>query len=372
MKSMRKLDDVCNELTKIALSPIKRKQVWDAIERRIDSEGATDTLQDMPITQPRSHRSTWGQFAAAIAAVAVLCVCIPSLVHHQFWVSTKTTAVGSDNHHEDNASSGSVHSITIDDIKQYYAKNHRKIVAMTSYPAYHAVIVESNLDPTVANDFDWWDMNTGKVAFLAGRPFYMSIHHVVSANEVVFLATGGNSESPFVDFPYYIDAKRRSANSPFVDTNRQAAYFPIKKSITFGDGKVEVLSQLSVTSDGVTMGFSPIKGQETNFVADSTGVPKTTISIIPGTNELIITLKNTHLNVGQTRLHGMRNAFVQSIAVQSIGKDVQVVLHLSNQTKFYTGSVDRQYVMPTTTLRFANEDPTKLGDNGIATSKQMN
>jgi hypothetical protein len=347
--------------------------VWDAIERRIDGEGVTGIQQDMPITKQRSQRSTWGQFAAAIAAVAVLCVCLPTLIHHhQLWVFTNTTAVGSGHHHQDNASSGSVHSITIDDIKQYYTNNHRKIVAMTSYPAYHAEIVESNLDPTVANDFDWWDMNTGKVEFLAGRPFYMSIHHVVSANEVVFLATGGNSESPFVDFPYYIDAKRRSANSPFVDTNLQSAYFPIEKSITFGDGKVEVLSQLSVTSDGVTMGFSPIKGQEANFVADSTGVPKTTISIIPGKNELIITLKNTTLNVSQTRLHGMRNAFVQSIAVQSMGSDVQVVLHMSKQTKFYTGSVDRQYIMPTTTLRFANVDPWKLEYTGISTSQQMN
>ena len=123
--------------------------------------------------------------------------------------------------------------ITIADIKSYYAKTAQpasSILNITSYPKYNAVIVESHINvPNLKepNDFEWWNLKTGKHFVLAGRPTYAQLQQVTSADEVVFLASGKNAETPQVSFPYYIYDRRTNTNSDFT-RNFKPAFFPGK------------------------------------------------------------------------------------------------------------------------------------------------
>lgn len=67
---------------------------------------------------------------------------------------------------------------------------------------------------------------------------------------------------------------------------------------------------------------------------------KTTVSYSGG--DLVFTMKRTTLNLTQAQLQGLQNAYIQSASAQQKGTDVQVILHLSKQAKYYTGAVSHQ------------------------------
>jgi hypothetical protein len=82
MNSTRKTEDAAKALSKIALEPSKRQELWGAIERRIDR----DTEQNgtvISIVKKKKNRSNLGQLGAAIAALVVITSGIAYGTHHE-------------------------------------------------------------------------------------------------------------------------------------------------------------------------------------------------------------------------------------------------------------------------------------------------
>lgn len=344
MKSELEILEKLSVASNVRMSTHKQQEIWSSIELQME--------QASPLKSSKRRTTIIGTSAAAVAAVAILSGTLITVSHRGSPTSPSGQSLANQNNMGKSTTQG--HKITVDDIKKYYAQKNLRILSTKFYPTYHAVIVESNIDPTIANDFDWWDMNTGQQYILAGRPFYMQLEQVLSADEVVFLASGDDISSD-VGFPYYIDAKRPNPNSQFTTTDK-TAFFPVDTKVSFGDHKVEVVSKVTASSAGVAMGFAPIKGYEGDFAAGSYGAPQTTTSYIADKHEMVIRFKVTKLSVNAAELQGVHNAFVNSVSAQMSGTDLEVILHLSDKAKFYTGKVDN-VVHPNVIFTFTSQKP---------------
>lgn len=254
-----------------------------------------------------------------------------NLTNHTLATTTNRTANAKD-------------KMTIDDINNYYANSAQpksSILNIKSYSKYHAVIVESHINvPNLIepDDFEWWDMRTGKHFVLVGRPTYAQLKQVISADEVVFLASGKNAETPEMSFPYYIYDKRTNTNSDFTPV-RKPAYFPLENSFSFGDSKVEAVSKVTASTDSVEMNFAPLNNNG-GFYAGSTGAPETNTMYLKNQNEMMLRFQKTKLTVNTAELQTLHNAFVQNVSAHMNGTELDVTLHLTHKAKFYTVSVD--------------------------------
>lgn len=245
--------------------------------------------------------------------------------------------------------------ITVADIRHDYVTQKQRVVHVTPVPKYHAVIVESNVNPTVANDFTWWDLRTGQHYRLAGRPLYMKLDHVISADQVVLFATGADNIGPGVSFPFYVVAKRPNAMSPFT-TQRQTAYLPVRRSVSLGNLQQEMLTKVVTSTDGVEMVFGPNPGEPAGNFSTDYGAPPTSISYSASQHDVVIRFKNTNAQISPTALQSVHNAFVSISSLQTQGPDTILTLHLAAQAKYYTGKVVHTNP-PSLTLTFAAQQP---------------
>jgi len=96
MSSTHRTDDAAKALSKIALEPRRRQELWNAIEQRIDM----DTEQNMTATfalTKRRNCSSCGQLGAAVAALVLSAIGITYGAHYESLLKTTKSTTGTTN-----------------------------------------------------------------------------------------------------------------------------------------------------------------------------------------------------------------------------------------------------------------------------------
>jgi hypothetical protein len=93
MTSTRKTEDAAKALSKIALEPSRRQELWDAIEQRIDMDTEENGTAISPVTRKR-NRSNWGPLGAAVAVLVLIATGITYGAHHENLVKTIKSMTG--------------------------------------------------------------------------------------------------------------------------------------------------------------------------------------------------------------------------------------------------------------------------------------
>ncbi|QSO47348.1 hypothetical protein [Alicyclobacillus mengziensis] len=94
MSSTRETEGAAKALSKIALEPCKRQELWDSIEQRIDMDTEQNGTAISVVAKKRNHLG-WGQLGAAVAALVIVASGITYGIHHQGLfkpISSKGTA----------------------------------------------------------------------------------------------------------------------------------------------------------------------------------------------------------------------------------------------------------------------------------------
>ena len=90
MSSTRQTKDAAKRLSKIALKPSKRQELWDSIKQRIDMDTEQNGTRISVVTKKR-NRFNWGQLGAAVAALIIVASGITYGTHHFKPTSSKGT-----------------------------------------------------------------------------------------------------------------------------------------------------------------------------------------------------------------------------------------------------------------------------------------
>ncbi|MEA4894673.1 MAG: hypothetical protein VB064_05375 [Oscillospiraceae bacterium] len=251
--------------------------------------------------------------------------------------------------------------LTIEDIKQMYTDS--QILNITNINDDH-VLIESQLEGS-ANRFDLYNLKTGEADNLPTMPEYATLKNVISENFFIFEATGKNSESSFVSFPYIKKCFRVSS-----DVNRQdnfnaineAEYYALDRSVQAGSKKNSVLSEINETFSGLEVMFKPDNGKDMEFYADFADIPPTKTFYDSKTNKLTLEM-NTNLlsnkiknNVGNEIED---HYYVSSYKITQKDNKSYIEIYLKNNVKSYsiTTEVDGY---PYFLIQFSDLDSTSF------------
>ena len=104
------------------------------------------------------------------------------------------------------------------------------------------------------------------------------------------------------------------------------------------------------------MNFAPLKNDNGSFYAGSTGAPETRTVYLKNQNETVLRFQKTNLTASPAELQTLHNAFVQSVSAHLNGTELDVTLHLTQKSKFYSVSVNHSN-HPSLTISFATQSP---------------
>lgn len=139
-----------------------------------------------------------------------------------------------------------------------------------------------------ANRFDLYNLASGEVETLPTLPNEVTLEEAVNENYFVFEATGADSESSLLSFPYRIRCFRVSDGSdgqePFV-TMTEPEFFDLSRSVRGGSKSGSRLF-FQVTAGGFEAVFHPARDGDAAFYADAEDIPLTVTSFDTGTRQL--------------------------------------------------------------------------------------
>ncbi len=221
----------------------------------------------------------------------------------------------------------------IDEIKKNY--RDEKILRVERFNGQY-VLIESQKE-TFANKFDLYNLGTHKKDTLPTGIAYITLHKIVSENELVFLASGRDRESSYINFPYIIRCIR-SKDGQFKAVE-ETAYFKVDESAIFGSKEDEILSSVSVDKNSIRAVFSPEKGKELQFYADYVIVPVAQTKYVPDEKQLIFEFKKSRIGdkfVKNPTVPAENNAYISLLKIEQNGENCRIILDLKNNAKEYT------------------------------------
>jgi hypothetical protein len=229
--------------------------------------------------------------------------------------------------------------LTLDEIKNSYAKTDEKILNTQAYKNY--ILVESQA-PTLANRFNFYDLETGDKDILPSGVDFIDSAKIMDENHIILYSKGINSESVLQIFPYEIDcmrsAEKNNLDGDFIPIYKDIK-FPIDKQISLkGKGKEEI-NDIRVTVNGLQFCFGPQNSSDANFYADYVDCPATDISYDKTTGELSLKLQDTifakSLSKTISLLHF--NTYIKSLNLKESENSVIITIKLNDTAKYYIG-----------------------------------
>lgn len=229
--------------------------------------------------------------------------------------------------------------LTIEQIKQSYAKTDEKVLSTHEYKNY--VLVESQA-PTIANHFTLFDLKTGDRDVLPGGINFLDSAKIIDENNIILYSKGTNSESDRQVFPFEIDCTRGTENSvsdgDFVPSYKDIK-FPIDKHIYLKGKSKELINDIRVTLNGIQICFGPQDINDVNFYADYTDTPSFDISYDKKAGEFSFKFQDTKIKkaLSSMSFKSNSNTFIKSLNLKEIGSSAEITIKLSDAAKYFTG-----------------------------------
>lgn len=262
----------------------------------------------------------------------LICIIITVLVSGCSLNGTKSSS-------SNTISNKSTNNLTVDEIKQSYAKTDEKILNTKEYKNY--VLVESQA-PTLVNHFTLYDLKTGDKDILPSGIDFIDSANIINENHIILNAKGTNSESAMQIFPFEIDCLRGAENDnvdgdfipTFIDIK-----FPINKQISLqGKGKEEI-TDIRVTVNGLQVCFGPQSGSDVSFNVDYVDIPTTDISYDKTVGELLIKFQDTLFtkSLSKTSSTLNNNTYIKSLSLKENENSTIVTIKLNDSAQYYIG-----------------------------------
>ncbi|MCL6442198.1 MAG: hypothetical protein K6T83_01820 [Alicyclobacillus sp.] len=215
--------------------------------------------------------------------------------------------------------------------------------------------------PTTANHFDLYDLATGKRYSLPLGAEYTTLSKIVNQNELVFDATGTNSEVPQNRFPFVMVCKRKNAGAEFGLTE-YPKYLNVNQGFKFKNGKTEALTSYGFTQNGIEFQFGPQTNESpAAFYAGSTWIPTTQFSYNRHKNQLTLRFLETSIS-SNFEVTNDPMSYIKSVSLhQSAQTGTSVVLQLKPGTQYYNANVtweDGQHHIPELQISFLPKNVT--------------
>jgi len=231
----------------------------------------------------------------------------------------------------------SANILTLDDIKNKYTNS--KILNITNINADN-ILVESQLSGS-ANSFDLYNLKTGEVDNLPTMPEYVTLEKAVNENYFIFEATGKNSESSFVSFPFIIKCFRISNDvnkqDNFVSIDEDE-YYDLNRSVLAGSKDNSLLSDINITFTGFEVVFKPNDGDNAEFNADAVAIPHTKTSYNSSTNQLTLEIETGSLSKyinNNVENNTENNTYISSYKITQKDNKTYIVLSLNKNVMSY-------------------------------------
>jgi len=209
--------------------------------------------------------------------------------------------------------------------------------------------------------FDLYNLEIKSLENLHTGAYNVRLQRIVNENRFIFYADGTHQETYVREFPFILECFRMEESKAF-RMRRRKRFFPINKEIAFGLKSYATLIDIVFTSDNVEIKFGPMKGDEGNFFAADTDIPKTKTEYTVGKNQLVITFKKTNLH---DRLKsyaiqpGEKNRYFNHVRLLEGKENSMLVLGLKKAAKFYTGEIKRFQDSSSVVFMFSSKDFSK-------------
>lgn len=229
--------------------------------------------------------------------------------------------------------------LTLDEIKQSYAKTDEKILSTKEYKNY--VLVESQA-PTFANRFTLYDLKTGDKDILPSGDNFIDSAKIIDENKVILYAKGTFSESALHVFPYEIHCSRGAENNnsqgDFIPTYKYVA-FPINKQISLKGKDKEEIKDILITVNGLQVCFGPQSGNNESFNADYLDIPTTDIAYNETAGEFSLKFHDTlfEKSLCKTGLLSYHNTFIKSLNLKESNDSAIIIIKINKASKYFTG-----------------------------------
>lgn len=235
------------------------------------------------------------------------------------------------------------HKITIEEIKGNYSEESVKNI----YPIGEDYILLEFQEPTTANHFDMYNLKTGEVDSLPKGAEFVTIEEIIDENEIIFLASGKESETNVINFPHLIRCLRIKNNINEIDdysAYNEDKYFSLDYSIEGGSKERAIISEVRTREDGLEVSFSPIAGEEANFYAGTTDIPPTKTAYDKERNTLILEISTKELSKDlkvNEKIKIDNNSYINAYEIVQKDSKTFIEVSLNEAAKAYSMRKDK-------------------------------
>ncbi|MDF2519619.1 MAG: hypothetical protein K0R84_247 [Clostridia bacterium] len=139
------------------------------------------------------------------------------------------------------------------------------------------VLIESQQE-TFANRFDLYNLNTGDMDIMPTMIDFVTLESIENENYIIFLSSGKNSESPFINPPHLIKCVRIKNEADKEDdfiALYEDKYLPLDYPLQLGCKAETQMLDINISFNGFEAAFGAVKGKEAAFYADNSDIPPT-------------------------------------------------------------------------------------------------
>jgi hypothetical protein len=223
--------------------------------------------------------------------------------------------------------------------------------------AYGGALVETRSGGLLT--FTWYDFASGRSYRLPVGPLTEArVVQILGATDITLLNLGSDCDCNYLPFPYELHCSRATTTSAFT-CDVEKTYFPVGSAVRFGSKPGEVLTQVTLTLDGVELAFGPEPGKKGEFMADYTSVPPAETGY-QSPDVFTLTFQDAVPAAGLAPPSG-GNAFLRGVTVRRVGGNLEVDLALKpSVARYYTGDLENEWLqewsVPFLELRFSDMD----------------
>lgn len=232
--------------------------------------------------------------------------------------------------------------LTIDKIKENYKTEKIKDIKQFIGNSGIQYALVSYEDKYKMNAFDIYNLKTGDRDILPINPYKVTLENINNENEIVFFANGEDYNTSHSTFPFkitcYRNAENVKSNMDFYCYYNKNLYLQIDKKVTLGSNKYSLLSDITLTFNGLDVLFGPLPGNEVNFFADQAYIPETKTQYIKEKNQFIITFSHTAFNKELLKNKVLKydsNLYYKSIEMIQDDTNAALVINLTDTKTTY-------------------------------------
>lgn len=268
-----------------------------------------------------------------------------------FYIASSTVKYGSKNVFTIEKIKENYKTEKINDIKQFIGNSGMQY-ALVSY-----------VDKYKMNAFDIYNLKTGDRDILPVNPYKVTLENINNENEIVFFANGEDSNTCHTIFPFKITCYRNDenikSNMDFYCYYNKNLYLQIDKNVAMGClgcDKNSLLSDITLTFNGLDVLFKPLPGDEGSFFADQAYIPETKTQYVKGKNQFIITFSHTTFSKELLKNKVLKydfNLYYKSIEMIQEDTNASLVINLiDTETTYYIEAIHLKNELPFARVNF--------------------